>query len=60
MRRFKFLVGRDSTILFDLYDKSYAMDLEDFNRICKIPDEGNLKDPAKSSVRDFVSSITVG
>ena len=37
VRRFKFLAGRDSSILFDLYDKSYTMDLEDFNRICKIP-----------------------
>ena len=60
VRRFKFLVGRDSSILFDLYDKSYTMDLEDFNRICKIPDGGSINDPSKSSVRDFVSSITVG
>ena len=36
------------------------MDLEDFNRICKIPDWGSLNDPPKSSVRDFISSITVG
>ena len=60
VRRFKFSVGRDSSILFDLYDKSYAMDLEDFNRIWKIPDGGSINDPSKSSVRDFVSSITVG
>ena len=60
VRRIKFSVGRDSSILFDLYDKSYAMDLEDFNRICKIPDGGSVNDPSKSSVRDFVSSITVG
>ena len=42
VHRFKFLVGRDSSIHFDLYDKSYTVDLEDFNRICKIPDGGVL------------------
>ena len=60
VRRFKFLAGHESSILFDLYDKSYTMDLEDFNRICKIPEGGSINDPSKSSVRDFVSSITVG
>lgn len=60
VRRFKFLAGRESSILFDLYDKSYTVDLEDFNRICKIPDGGTVNDPPKSSVRDFVSSIIVG
>ena len=53
VRRFKFSASRDTSILFDLYDKSYTMDLEDFNRICKIPDWGSLNDPPKSSVRDF-------
>ena len=28
-------------------------DLEDYNRICKIADGCNLKNPAKSSGRDF-------
>ena len=38
VRRFKFSSTRNShTILFDLYDKSYTMDLEDFNTACKIP-----------------------
>ena len=60
VRRFKFSVGRDTSVLFDLYDKSYTMDLEDFNRICKIPVWGSLNDPPKSSVRDFFSGITVG
>ena len=53
VRRFKFSVGRDTSILFDLYDKSYTMDLEDFNRICKIPNWVSLNDPPKSLVRDF-------
>ena len=38
VRRFKFTSSRNShTVLFDLYDKSYAMDLEDFNTACKLP-----------------------
>ena len=38
VRRFKFTSLRNShTILFDLYDKSYTMDLEDFNTACKLP-----------------------
>ena len=38
VRRFKFSSMRNTqTILFDLYDKSYTMDLEDFNTACKIP-----------------------
>ena len=38
VRRFKFSSSRNShTVLFDLYDKSYTMDLEDFNVACKIP-----------------------
>lgn len=60
VRRFKFLAGHESSILFDLYDESYTVSLEDFSRICKIPDGGSVIDPPKSSVRDFVSSITVG
>ena len=60
VRRFKFSASRDTSILFDLYDKSYTMDLEDFSRICKIPIWGNLNDPPKSSVRYFCAGITVG
>ena len=38
VRRFKFTSSRNShTALFDLYDKSYTMDLEDFNTACKLP-----------------------
>ena len=38
VRRFKFSSPCNShTILFDLYDKSYTMDLEDFTTACKLP-----------------------
>ena len=38
VRRFKFTSSRNSHIvLFDLYDKSYIIDLEDFNIACKLP-----------------------
>ena len=38
VRRFEFSSSRNSqTIMFDLYDKSYTMDLEDFNTSCKLP-----------------------
>ena len=57
VRRFKFSAGRETSVLFDLYDKSYTVD---FNRICKIPIWGSLNDPHKSLVRDFCSGITVG
>ena len=36
--RFEFSSKRNThTVLFDLYDESYTMDLEDFNIVCKIP-----------------------
>ena len=38
VRSFKFTSSRNShTVLFDLYDKSYTMDLEDFTTACKVP-----------------------
>ena len=38
VRRFKFTSSCNShTVLFGLYDKSYTMDLEDFNTACKLP-----------------------
>ena len=38
VRRFNFTSKRNThTVIFDLYDKSYTMDLEDFNTACKIP-----------------------
>ena len=61
VRRFKFTSSRNShTVLFDLYDKSYTMDLEDFNTACKLPQWGNVSEPRKSEYKDFLASITVG
>ena len=41
VRRFEFSSSRNSqTVLFDLYDKSYTMDLEDFTTACKLPQWG--------------------
>ena len=41
VRRFNFSSKRNThTVIFDLYDKSYTMDLEDFNTACKIPQWG--------------------
>ena len=38
VRRFKFTSSRNSqSVLFGIYDKSYTMDLEDFNIACKLP-----------------------
>ena len=61
VRRFKFTSSRNShTVLFDLYDKSYTMDLEDFNDACKLPQWGNVSEPSKPEYKDFLASITVG
>ena len=61
VRRFKFTSSHNShTILFDLYDKSYTMDLEDFNAACKLQKWGNVSEPHKSEYKDFLASITVG
>ena len=38
VRRFKFTSSRNShNIMFDIYDQSYTMDLEDFTTACKLP-----------------------
>ena len=38
VRRFKFTSSRNSqNVLFDIYDQSYTMDLEDFTTTCKLP-----------------------
>ena len=61
MRRFKYTSSRNSqNVLFDIYDQSYTMDLEDFNAAYKLPQWGNINDPHKSEFRDFLASITVG
>ena len=61
VRRFKFTSSCNShMVLFDLYDKSYTMDLEDFNTACKLPRWGSASEPRKSEFRNFLASITVG
>ena len=61
VRRFKYNCLRNSpSVLFDIYDTSYTMDLEDFTTACKLPRWGNINDPHKSEFRDFLASITVG
>ena len=61
VRRFEFSTSPNSpTVLFDLYDNSYTMDLEDFTTACTLPQWGSIRDPRKSEFRDFLASITVG
>ena len=61
IRRFKYKSSRNSqSVLFDIYDKSYTMDLEDFTTACKLPQWGNVNDPHRSEYKDFLASITVG
>ena len=60
MRRFEFSTSCNSpTFLFDLYDKFYTMDLEDFTTACKLPQWGSIRDLRKSEFRDFLARITV-
>ena len=40
--------------MFELYDKSYTMDLEDFNTACKLPQWGNVSEPRKSDIEIFL------
>jgi len=61
VRRFKFSSSRNSqTVMFNLNDKSYTMDLEDFNTACKLSKWGNVSEPPKSEYRDFLANIIVG
>ena len=61
MRRFEFSSSHNSpTVLFDVYEKSYTMDLEDFTIACKLPHWGSTSEPRKSKFREFLASITVG
>ena len=61
VRRFEFSSSCNSqTVMFDLYEKSYTMDLEDFTTACKLPQWGSTSEPRKSEFRDFLASITVG
>ena len=61
VRRFEFSSSRNSqTVMFDLYENSYTMDLEDFTTACKLPQWGSTSEPRKSEFREFLASITVG
>ena len=61
MRRFEYSSLRNSpSVMFDLYDKSYTMDLEDFTSACELPSWGSASEPRKSEFRNFLASITVG
>ena len=61
VRRFEYSSSRNSpSVMFDLYEKSYTMDLEDFTSSCKLPSWGSVRDPPKSEFRNFLASITVG
>ena len=61
MRRLEFSTsGNSPSVMFDLYDKSYTMDLENFTSAYKLPSWGNVRDPPKSEYRDFLARITVG
>ena len=49
VRRFEFTSKRNTHyVMFDLYDKSFTMDLEDFNDACKIPQWGIHSEPRKT------------
>ena len=57
----EFSSSRNSqTVLFDLYENSYTMDLEDFTTACKLPQWGSVREPCKYEFRDFLASITMG
>ena len=61
VRRFEFSSSRNSqTVLFDLYENSYTMDLEDFTTACKLPQWGSASEPRKSEFRNFLPNITMG
>ena len=58
VRRFKFSSSCNShSVMFDIYDKSYTMDLEDFNTACKLPQWGSPSEPRKSEFRDFLAKL---
>ena len=57
VRRFKYSVQRNT---HSVYDKSFTMDLEDFNDACKITQWGNCIEPRKSDCSEFLASIIIG
>ena len=55
VRRFEFSSsGNSQTVLFDLYENSYTMDLEDFTTACKLPQWGSIREPHKSDLEIFL------
>ena len=54
MRRFKYTSSRNSqNVLFDIYDQSYTMDLEDFTTACKLPTEAMFMNPTNLNIKIF-------
>ena len=55
VRRFKYTSSRNSqNVLFDIYDRSYTMDLEDFTTACKLPQWLMLMNPANLNIKTFL------
>ena len=55
VRRFKFTSSRNSQhVLFDIYDKSYTMDLEDSNIACKLPHWAMLVNLGNLNIKTFL------
>src|SRR3954468_21607342 len=55
VRRFEYSSSRNSpSVMFDLYDKSYRMDLEDFTLACKLPSWGIIRDPLNLNIETFL------
>ena len=55
VRRFEYSSSRNSpSVMFDLYDKSYTMDLEDFTSACELPSWGSVRDPLNLNLETFL------
>ena len=61
MQSFHFHSRRDIPMVsFNLYDIPEEMTLQDFCRVCKLPNEGSPIEPCPRDVADFISAMTVG
>ena len=55
LRRFEYSSSRNyPSVMFDLYDKSYTMDLEDLTFACKLPQWGSVRDPLNLNLETFL------
>ena len=55
VRRFKYKSSRNSqSVMFDIYDKSYTMDLEDFTTACKLPQWAMFMNPTNLNIKTFL------